>query len=371
MVDYAQDDRVVLTLDAGGTSFRFSAMCGQRPCVESVVLPSHGDHLERCLGGLVDGFERVATQLPERPVAISFAFPGPADYRKGIIGDLPNLPAFRGGVALGPMLRERFALPVYLNNDGDLFVFGEAIAGLLPEVNALLARAGSPRRYRNLFGITLGTGLGGGLVTDGKVFAGDNSMAAEVWQFRHKLRPHTNAEEGASIRAVQRTYAEFAGRPIDPTLDPKAIFEIARGERTGNPYAALETFRELGEVVGDVLGHALALVDGLAVIGGGMAAAWPLFADAMMIELNGSYTRPDGMRFRRLASVAFDLEDPGQRELFLAGDTRVISVPGESGTVSYDPLPRVGVGRTRLGTSEAVAIGAYAFALAQLDDVRA
>ena len=368
MADRAHDERVVLTLDAGGTSFRFSAMRGERPCVETITLPSYGDNLDRCLAGLVEGFACVEKQSPAKPVAISFAFPGPADYRRGIIGDLPNLPAFCGGVALGPMLRERFGIPVFINNDGDLFVYGEAIAGLLPEVNARLARAGSPRRYRNLFGVTLGTGLGGGLVCDGKLFEGDNSMAAEVWQFRHKLRPHTNAEEGASIRAVQRVYAEFAGCAIDPTLDPRAIFEIARGERTGNPYAALEAFRELGEVVGEVLGHALALVDGLVVIGGGLSAAWPLFADAMMIELNGSYTLPDGSRIRRLASVAFDLEDPGQRELFLAGDTHVIQIPGGSGTVSYDPLARVGIGRSHLGTSEAVAVGAYAFALARLDE---
>ena len=227
---------------------------------------------------------------------------------------------------------------------------------------------GAAKNLSPAIGLILGTGLGGGLVHDGRLFAGDNSMAAEVWQFRHKLRPHTNAEEGASIRAVQRVYAEFAGRAIDPTLDPRAIFEIARGERTGNPYAALEAFRELGEVVGEVLGHALALVDGLVVIGGGMSAAWPLFADAMMIELNGSYTRPDGSRIRRLASVAFDLEDPGQLELFLAGDTHVMQIPGGSGTVSYDPLNRVGIGRSHLGTSEAVAVGAYAFALARLDE---
>ena len=51
----------------------------------------------------------------------SFAFPGPADYPAGIIGDLAEYPAFRGGVALGPMLAERFGLPTFINNDGDLF----------------------------------------------------------------------------------------------------------------------------------------------------------------------------------------------------------------------------------------------------------
>jgi glucokinase len=65
-------------------------------------------------------------------VAISFAFPGPSDYPRGIIGDLGNLPCFRGGVALGPMLEDTFEIPVFINNDGDLFAYGEAIGGFLP-----------------------------------------------------------------------------------------------------------------------------------------------------------------------------------------------------------------------------------------------
>ena len=68
-------------------------------------------------------------------VAISFAFPGPADYPNGIIGGyLPNFPSFREGVALGPFLQEKFGVPVFINNDGDLFAYGEALGGTLPEV---------------------------------------------------------------------------------------------------------------------------------------------------------------------------------------------------------------------------------------------
>ena len=61
------------------------------------------------------------------------------------------------------------------------------------------------------------------------------------------------------------------------------------------------------------------------------------------------------------------LEDAAQRSKFLAGDTRVITVPGGKDKVKYDPLQRIGVGISRLGTSEAVAVGAYAFAVHALD----
>jgi len=366
-MNIATDKRIVMTLDGGGTNFRFSAIRGNQAVTDTVALPSNGDALDRCLANLVEGFSRVKAACPKPPVAISFAFPGPADYPNGIIGDLGNLPGFRGGVALGPMLEKKFGVPVFINNDGDLFVYGEAIAGFLPYVNGLLEKAGSPKRYQNLFGVTLGTGFGGGIVRHGELFTGDNSMAGEVWLLRNKLQPQTNAEEGASIRAVRRTYAEKAGVPLEQAPEPKVIFDIGRGKQPGDHAAAQEAFRRLGEAVGDAMAQALCLVDGLAVIGGGVSGSWPLFLPALVDELNSSYTAPNGNKFRRLVQVAFNLEDAAQRKKFLKGETREITVPGGKQKLKYDPLARTGVGMSRLGTSQAVAIGAYAFALAKLD----
>jgi glucokinase len=358
-----------MTLDAGGTNFRFSAIRGNKPVTQTISMPSNGDQLERCLANIVEGFTTIKKECPKPPNAISFAFPGPADYPNGIIGNLGNLPGFRGGVALGPMLQKRFGIPTFINNDGDLFVYGEAIAGFLPYVNDLLKKAGSPKRYKILFGVTLGTGFGGGIVRDGELFVGDNSMAGEVWLLRNKLQREMNAEEGASIRAVRRTYAEKAGIAFEEAPEPKVIFDIGQGKQPGNKEAALEAFRRLGEVAGDAMGQALTLVDGLGVIGGGVANSWPLFLPALVDELNSTYTAPNGNKFRRLASVAFNLEDAAQRKKFLKGETREILVPGTKRKVKYDSLQRLGIGMSRLGTSEAVAIGAYAFALRKMDQL--
>jgi glucokinase len=368
MASQDQDPRIVMTLDAGGTNFRFSAIRGNKAVTPTIALPSNGDNLTQCLANIVEGFSRVKKQCPEPPAAISFVFPAPADYPHGIIGDLGNLPGFRGGVALGPMLEERFRIPTFINNDGDLFVYGEAIAGFLPYVNGLLEKAGSPKRFKNLFGVTLGTGFGGGITRNGEPLFGDNSMAGEVWLLRNKLRPEMNAEEGASIRAVRRVYAEKTGIPVEQAPEPKDIFEIGMGRQPGNQAAAGEAFRELGEVVGDAMAQALTLVDGLAVIGGGISGAAPLFLPALVNELNGTYTDPQGGKFRRLTAVAFNLEDPAQLQQFLQGEEREITVPGSRKKVQYDPLQRIGVGMSRLGTSEAVGIGAYAVALRALDD---
>ncbi|HLP03419.1 MAG TPA: ROK family protein [Opitutaceae bacterium] len=367
MLSLATDPRIVLTLDAGGSSFRFSARRGRARITETITLPTNGDELPRCLANLIDGFTRVRALCAEAPVAISFAFPGPADYTTGIIGDLTNLPAFRGGVALGPMLAAKFNLPVFINNDGDLFAYGEAMAGFLPWVNDQLAQAGSPRRFENLVGVTLGTGFGGGIVRRGELLGGDNSMAAEICMLRNKRDPQWNAEEGASIRAVRRAYAERAGLAFADAPNPREIEEIALGKRPGDRAAAAESYRRLGEVVGDALAQTLTLVDGLAVIGGGLSAAGPLYLPALVAELNGTYATPAGGTRRRLVQQAFNLEDAEQRATFLRGATHEIEVPGTDRRIAYDPLARIGVGVSRLGTSEAIALGAHAYALQQLD----
>lgn len=366
-INSGADPRIVMTLDAGGTTLGFSAIRGNRPVVRPISLPSAADNLERSLGNIIAGFEAVARQLPQRPVAISFAFPGPADYPAGIITNVGNLPAFQGGVPLGPLLQEKFGIPVFINNDGDLFAYGEAIAGLLPYVNGLLEAAGSPKRYHNLLGLTIGTGLGGGIVRDGHLFIGDNSAAGEVWLLRNRLDPALNAEEGASIRAVRRVYAERSGMAPDEAPEPREIFEIGMKRAEGHYAAAVEAFRRLGEVLGDVMAQALTLVDGLVVIGGGISGAHPLFLPAAVDAMNGTYQgRGPIPARRRLVPRVFNLQDEGEREAFLRGESREVAVAGTSRTVRFDPLQRTGVGLSRLGTSEAVSIGAYAFALGQL-----
>ncbi len=362
-----EDTRTVLTLDAGGTNFVFSALRGGQEILEPLTLPSRGQDLEACLGALVEGFETLASRLDESPVALSFAFPGPADYPSGIIGNLANLPSFRGGVPLGPFLEARFRVPVFINNDGDLFAYGEAMAGLLPEVNDALAAAGSARRYRNLFGITLGTGFGGGLVVDGRIYRGDTASGAEIWSLRHRLHPDWTAEEGASIRGLRRSYAEGAGIALAESPEPKVLWAIALGEAPGNVDAAREAFRCLGRVVGDALAHILCVTDSLVVIGGGLAGAASLFLPTLVAELNGALQDAEGQLKARLESHVYNLEAPSERALFLEDKRQWLAVPGTSQRVAYDPIKRLGLGLSRLGTSRAVALGAWALALAELD----
>lgn len=97
-----------------------------------------------------------------------------------------------------------------------------------------------------------------------------------------------------------------------------------------------------------------------------MAGAYPLFLPSLVAAANAAYEgRKDGMR--RLIPRAFNIEDAEERSRFLRGDVREITVPGSARKVQYDPMQRTAAGISRLGTSEAVAIGAYVFALSRLD----
>jgi glucokinase len=363
---YQFDNRIVMTLDAGGTNFVFSAMQADVEIVSPICLASNADNLASCLDTLVEGFSRVKDALSENPIAISFAFPGPADYVNGIIGDLPNLKAFRGGVALGPFLEDKFGIPVFINNDGDLFAYGEAIGGVLPEINCKLAEAGSSKIFKNLLGVTLGTGFGGGFVTNGKLHIGDNGSGGDLWVFRHKKHRNCITEEGVGVGAIVRMYAEFSG-DSQSDLCPKNIFDIAQGTQAGDRQAALKTFAEMGEEAGDTIAHAITLIDGLVVIGGGLTGAAELFMPAMMDELNGTIGKLNGETFPRLEMKAYNLDNELEMSEFLKGNSTLVNVPGTSKMVNYDSAKRIGIVISKLGASKAIALGAYAFALNRLD----
>jgi glucokinase len=172
------------------------------------------------------------------------------------------------------------------------------------------------------------------------------------------------AEEGVSIRAVQRVYQQFS--KDSSNISPKDIFDIADGKKQGNKDAALKAFEQLGMVVGDALANAVTLTDSIIVIGGGLANAWKFFSPAMFSVLNGKINSHSGGSVDRLEMKAFSLEDESGRNAFNKGGLTKVKVPFSEKHVDYDPIKRIGVGVSRLGTSNAISVGAYAYALSKL-----
>ena len=360
-MNQTSNNPIVVTLDAGGTNFVFAAICDGKPVGKQLTLPSSAHDLDLCLKTLIKGFREVIDSLEQKPVAISFAFPGPADYRNGIIGGyLPNFPSFRDGVALGPMLNEEFGIPVFINNDADLFAYGEAMGGALPRINRKLEEAGSAKRYRNLLGYTFGTGFGFGFVMDGKLNLGDNSCV-ETFCLKHRDYAQYIVEDGVAIRAVKRVYRELSGDEQD--LEPKDIYDIAEGNREGNREAAKEAFATLGRVAGDAMATAATLMDGLIVIGGGLAGAAKYFMPALLEEMRSTITTMSGDTLQRVQMKVYNLDDEAEFAAFAKGDSTMIKVYGSDREVVYDPVKRIGITISDIGASNAVALGAYLYAI--------
>ena len=364
---YNNDKRIVMTLDAGGTNFVFSAVQGNKEIVAPISLKAFPNDLRKCLNSLKMGFHKVFAQLSRPPVAISFAFPGPADYTNGIIGDLPNFPSFRGGVALGPMLQEEFKIPVFINNDGSLFALGEALAGALPEINSLLAKQGNPKRFGNIAGLTLGTGFGGGIVVNNELLVGDNGCGGDVWIFRNKKHPDYFVEESVSKRAVKRVYKQLSGDQTNLTAEE--IYRIAQEQLVGDKEAAISAFQELGEMAGDAISHVATIVDGIIVIGGGLSGAHKYILPSIVKELNSHLQSFSGESYPRLQAKAYNLSQQEQLTEFLNVKGTEIPVPGTDKTVPYISQKTIGVMVSKLGASKAVSIGAYVFALQKIDGI--
>lgn len=363
---YKHDNRVVATLDAGGTNLVFSAMRGCEFILEPITLPSCADNLQTCLNMIVKGFNQVFDSLESRPVAISFAFPGPADYSAGIIGGyLLNFPSFRDGVALGPFLEETFGVPVFINNDGDLFAFGEATGGVLPAINKRIAELGGHKEYKNLIGFTFGTGLGIGQVINGQLNLGNNSCV-EACFLRNKSNPDIIAEDGVSIRAVIREYKKLSGDNTND-LTPYDIFKIAEGVEKGNQEAAKESFSRFGEIAGDVFATAVTLSDSLIVVGGGVTGAMKYILPSLLKEMRSTIRTISGDDISRLPMRVFNLDDEDEFAVFVVGDSREIAIPGTDKKVVYDPMKRTGIAVSKIGASKAISIGAYNYALSQID----
>ena len=186
---------------------------------------------------------------------------------------------------------------------------------------------------------------------DGNLVIGDNGAGGDVWCFRNKKYPGYIVEESVSIRA----------------LAPKDIYEIAEGIRQGDRLAAIRSFEELGEMAGNALAEMVTMVDGLIVIGGGLSGASTYILPALMREMKESLQMMDGSRFPRLQMDLFNLDDPEGKKVFLRGTHSQIRVPGTNRLVTYDPCKRIGIAISKLGAARAISLGAYQYALNQLD----
>jgi len=183
--------------------------------------------------------------------------PGPLDDQHEMVMETPNTPIIQN-YPLVTRLQQYFKVPVKMNNDANVFVLGEAIAG-----------AGQGEEF--VYGITLGTGYGHGFVWAGRILSGAHGTATE-----YGLAPYKEGtfEDYVSGPALARNYARIAGK----TETGVAIFKLAQAGDT----QALAAWSLLGRSIGHSLVYVNHLLDpGVIVIGGSLAAGFEFFIKSL------------------------------------------------------------------------------------------
>jgi glucokinase len=275
--------KIVLAADLGGTNLRMAAVDrdggilyrtrretprgGNAPEIVSVI----SDAAQECL----QNFEKQAVTV------LAAAVPAIIDFEKGITLQLPNIPALNG-FHLADALEKELNLPCILENDANAAAVGE---------NWL----GASKDYKNSIMVTLGTGVGGGIIIDGRILRGADGTAGEIGHIcvepfgakcgcgaRGCVEQYSSAT--AIIRLARELESQFPESVIakKTSLSPLEIYEAGR---QGDALAA-EVFRLQGFYLGIVLADLINVLNPeIVVIGGGAAAGWDLFIPEMSAQI--------------------------------------------------------------------------------------
>lgn len=182
---------------------------------------------------------------------IGVGVPGIIDAEKGFIYDLQNLPMWYQ-LPLAEVLSKKFSMPVKLNNDAGCYALGHA-------------RYGQGRLYRNFVALTLGTGLGMGIIINGTLYSGLMAGAGEIGMLPYK---NGIVEEYAASAFFLRHFGQSA----------KSLYDQAQQ----NSDMALEAFKDYGGHLGAAIKMVMSMYAPEAIIlGGSIARSYPFFWGSM------------------------------------------------------------------------------------------
>jgi glucokinase len=305
--DCAHMAKLVLGIDLGGTDCKFGLMDETGHIVRKAKYPTRGE-----LGpqGVLENMAENARKLMGDDVmrAVGLGVPGVMSSARGFVYEAPNLPGWVN-VPVGAMLSQALGLSVAVNNDANAAAYGEFWAG-------------AGRAVETMIMFTLGTGVGGGIILDGKLYTGPDDTAAELGHMCVKYDgPRCGCgafgclEALASATAVRRMVMEAlaAGRSTrieipdnELELGAKAVADAAMA----GDLLAREIFDTVGQALGAAVGTVINIFNpDMIVFGGAMANAGELIFDPVRREARAhSFAKP----FSRVQIVRADLgEDAG------------------------------------------------------------
>ncbi len=308
-------DVSVVGIDLGGTNLRAGLVDASGRILEREARPTRA---ERGPAAVIDEIAALAASVARGGRAaegIGVGSPGPLDAETGVVFDAPNLAGWRN-VPLKRELEARTGLPVRVENDANAAAFGEAWLG-------------AGRGARILVCVTLGTGIGGGIVADGAIVRGTSGVAGEIGHVTidpggplcgcgNRGCVEAFASATAVVRAARERIraGERSALPDDPGLDAAAI---AAAARSGDPLAV----SVLGGA-GTHLGLAASIIAHLLnpdriVFSGGLAGAGPCLFGPLIAELERrTFPRARAALTIALAGLGDDAGLVGAARAFLA-----------------------------------------------------
>jgi glucokinase len=276
-------------VDMGGTNLRVAAVNDTGEIMESVDTLSEVDQgRESIVARLADSVTFLSHKYgsSQKFKGVGVGLPGIIDLETGILHSAANLPGWNGYAAREDLER-KLGTTVILENDANCAALGEKWLG-------------AGRGTEDLCMITLGTGVGGGFVVNGKPWHGVMGMAGELGHMTVISEGlacgcgnHGCLEQYASALAIHRmaTSAAEEGRSsclaavqkLDPDLSARSVHACARsGDK-----AAIEIFNVAGAALGIALANLINAFNlPMYIIGGGVAKAWDQFSPAMFHELH-------------------------------------------------------------------------------------
>ena len=238
----------LIGVDLGGTNVRAALLSGGSIVRLERIALREKDSLTSTLQQITGLIRQL---FGDRVRGIGIGVPSVVDPERGIVYNVTNIPSWIA-VPLGELLQREFGVPVHVNNDVNCFILGEY-------------RFGQAKGYRSAVGMAAGTGLGGGLILDGRLYMGRNCGAGEIGLMPYRDK---NIEYYCSGNFFSALHGTTAHRAHDAALagDAEALrlWELF-GEHFGWAVQAV-TYAYDPEVI---------------VIGGSLAKAYPLFEKSM------------------------------------------------------------------------------------------
>jgi glucokinase len=243
----------VLGLDIGGTNIKAGVLInGKLNDIRSIETPSQ-ESQEMILETLADF---ISSYLEYDFFAIGIGIPGLIDTENGIVLNLENIPSFTK-VHLRDFLQSRFGKQVFINNDANCFALGEY-------------KFGAAQVYQHVVGITLGTGVGAGIIVNGHLYCGFHCAAGE-WCSAPYL------DQDFEFYCSSKFFVTHYGKK------PKVLYRRAmKGDMD-----AIRAFQEYGIHLGALIKNILfTLAPQAIVLGGSIRKAFPFFRDSMLESIS-------------------------------------------------------------------------------------